>query len=26
MVCDTLRSRIQIYHKDSGYQDPQFNL
>ena len=26
MVCDTLRSRIQIYHKEGGYQDPQFNL
>ncbi len=26
MVCDTLRSRIQIYNKDSSYQDPQFNL
>ena len=26
LVCDTLRSRIQIYHKDSEYKDPQFNL
>ena len=26
LVCDTLRSRIQVYHKDSDYMDPQFNL
>ena len=26
LVVDTLRSRIQIYHKDSEYMDPQFNL
>jgi len=26
IVCDTLRSRLQIYHKDSNYLDPQFNL
>jgi len=26
LVCDTLRSRIQVYEKDSTYQDPQFNL
>ena len=25
-VCDTLRSRLQIYHKDKDYMDPQFNL
>ena len=26
LVCDTMRHRIQIYHKDSDYMDPQFNL
>ncbi len=26
LVCDTLRSRIQVYNKDSSYSDPQFNL
>ena len=26
LVCDTLRQRIQVYHKDKDYQDPQFNL
>ena len=26
LVCDTLRSRVQVYHKDSDYLDPQFNL
>ena len=26
IVCDTNRIRIQIYHKDSSYLDPQFNL
>jgi len=26
LVCDSMRSRIQIYHKDSAYMDPQFNL
>ena len=26
LVCDSMRSRIQIYHKDSNYMDPQFNL
>ncbi len=26
LVCDTLRSRIQVYQKDSDYLDPQFNL
>ena len=26
LVCDTLRSRVQVYHKDDDYLDPQFNL
>ena len=26
LVCDTLRSRVQVYHKDNDYLDPQFNL
>jgi sugar lactone lactonase YvrE len=26
LVCDTLRSRVQVYHKDDNYMDPQFNL
>ena len=26
LVCDTLRSRLQIYQKDASYLDPQFNL
>ena len=26
LVCDTMRHRIQIYQKEDGYQDPQFNL
>ena len=26
LVCDSARSRIQIYHKDGEYMDPQFNL
>ena len=26
IVCDTNRYRLQIYHKDSSYLDPQFNL
>ena len=26
LVCDTMRHRIQIYQKEEGYQDPQFNL
>jgi len=26
LVCDSARSRIQVYHKDSDYLDPQFNL
>ena len=26
LVCDTMRGRIQVYHKDSDYMDPQFNL
>jgi sugar lactone lactonase YvrE len=26
MVCDTMRGRIQIYQKEEGYKDPQFNL
>jgi DNA-binding beta-propeller fold protein YncE len=26
IVCDTQRNRLQIYEKDSKYQDPQFNL
>ena len=26
LVCDTLRSRLQIYQKDDSYLDPQFNL
>jgi len=26
LVCDTLRSRIQVYTKDAKYSDPQFNL
>ena len=26
MVCDTMRHRIQIYQKEEGYKDPQFNL
>ena len=26
LVCDTGRGRIQIYHKDHNYLEPQFNL
>ena len=26
IVCDTQRDRLQIYHKDSNYLDPQQNL
>jgi len=26
VVCDTHRGRVQIYHKDDDYMDPQFNL
>ncbi|MCH8832387.1 MAG: NHL repeat-containing protein [Chloroflexi bacterium] len=26
IVCDTHRGRLQIYEKDTGYHDPQFNL
>ncbi len=26
LVCDSARSRIQVYEKDSNYLDPQFNL
>ena len=26
IVCDTQRARLQIYHKDSNYVDPQYNL
>ena len=26
IVCDSLRSRLQIYHKDNDYMDPQLNL
>ena len=26
LVCDSARSRIQVYHKDRDYLDPQFNL
>ena len=26
VVCDTLRSRLQIYEKDNNFLDPQFNL
>ncbi len=26
LVCDSARSRIQVYQKDSNYLDPQFNL
>ena len=26
LVCDTLRSRLQVYQKDDDYLDPQFNL
>ena len=26
LVCDTLRSRLQVYDKDDSYLDPQFNL
>ena len=26
VVCDTLRSRLQVYQKDDDYLDPQFNL
>ena len=26
IVCDSLGSRLQIYHKDKDYMDPQFNL
>ena len=26
LVCDTLRSRLQVYEKDASYMDPQFNL
>ena len=26
IVCDTQRDRLQIYHKDSNYIDPQQNL
>jgi DNA-binding beta-propeller fold protein YncE len=26
IVCDTQRSRLQIYEKDTKYQDPQYNL
>jgi len=26
IVCDTHRGRLQIYEKDTGYTDPQFNL
>ena len=26
LVADTLRSRVQVYHKDREYMDPQFNL
>jgi DNA-binding beta-propeller fold protein YncE len=26
IVCDTQRNRLQIYEKDTKYQDPQFNL
>ena len=26
VVCDTHRGRVQIYHKDKEYMDPQFNL
>ena len=26
IVCDTLRNRLQIYHKESNYIDPQYNL
>ena len=26
LVCDTLRSRIQVYNKEGDYSDPQFNL
>ena len=26
IICDTMRGRLQIYEKDRGYKDPQFNL
>ena len=26
IVCDTQRGRLHIYHKDSNYADPQYNL
>ena len=26
LVCDTMRHRIQVYQKEDGYQDPQYNL
>jgi DNA-binding beta-propeller fold protein YncE len=26
IVCDTQRNRLQIYEKDTNYQDPQYNL
>jgi hypothetical protein len=26
IVCDTHRGRLQIYEKNAGYHDPQFNL
>ena len=26
LVCDTLRSRIQVYHKDSEYMDPSLTI
>ena len=26
IICDTHRGRLQIYEKDTGYSDPQFNL
>ena len=26
IVCDTQRNRLQIYHKESNYVDPQYNL
>ena len=26
IVWDTHRGRVQIYHKDDEYMDPQFNL
>lgn len=26
IICDTMRGRVQVYDKEEGYLDPQFNL